>query len=123
MLVPGQVIITTAVFAIIITAPLGAILINTLGEKWLTVDDEQTPCANAVHPSHKFESTKTLAEYDSNKTLHSPGIGPNEKTPAPETEQYLHDSIIEHDIEDFKLKEFKEDQSKSLEIEKQDTAR
>jgi hypothetical protein len=30
--------LTTAVFAICITAPLGAIFINTLGTKWLTCD-------------------------------------------------------------------------------------
>jgi hypothetical protein len=30
--------VTTAVFAIIITAPLGAIMINTLGEKWMDYD-------------------------------------------------------------------------------------
>lgn len=115
--------ITTAVFAIIITAPLGAILINTLGEKWLTVDGEQTPDANTVHPSQKFESTKTLADYESNKTLHYPGIGPNEDTPAPEKEKDLHDSISELDIEDSQLKELKEDQSTALKTEKQDTAR
>jgi len=30
--------LTTAVFAIVITAPLGAIMINTLGTKWLEYD-------------------------------------------------------------------------------------
>jgi hypothetical protein len=34
-------ILTTAVVAIIITAPLGAILINTLGIRWLTCDAEE----------------------------------------------------------------------------------
>lgn len=32
--------LTTAVFAICLTAPLGAIFINTLGTKWLTYDGE-----------------------------------------------------------------------------------
>ena len=32
--------LTTAVFAIIITAPLGAIMINTLGTKWLEYDGD-----------------------------------------------------------------------------------
>ena len=36
----GTVILTTAVVAIIITAPLGAILINTLGIRWLSCDAE-----------------------------------------------------------------------------------
>jgi len=34
----GEAMVTTAVFAIIITAPLGAIMINTLGEKWMEYD-------------------------------------------------------------------------------------
>ena len=37
----GTVILTTAVVAIIITAPLGAILINTLGIRWLSCDAEE----------------------------------------------------------------------------------
>ena len=32
--------LTTAVFAICITAPLGAIMINTLGTKWLEYDGD-----------------------------------------------------------------------------------
>jgi hypothetical protein len=32
--------LTTAVFAVVITAPLGAIMINTLGPKWLDYDGE-----------------------------------------------------------------------------------
>ena len=40
----GLVILTTAVFAVIITAPLGAILVNSLGRKLLTYDGEDMPC-------------------------------------------------------------------------------
>lgn len=36
----GQAMLTTAVFAVIITAPLGAIMINTLGTKWLEYDGD-----------------------------------------------------------------------------------
>ena len=36
----GNILLTTAVIAIILTAPLGAILINTLGVKWLSHDAE-----------------------------------------------------------------------------------
>lgn len=36
----GNILLTTAVIAIVITAPLGAILINTLGIKWLSHDGE-----------------------------------------------------------------------------------
>lgn len=34
----GRAMLTTAVFAICLTAPLGAILINTLGPRWLECD-------------------------------------------------------------------------------------
>lgn len=34
----GQIMLTTAVFAVCLTAPLGAIMINTLGTKWLSYD-------------------------------------------------------------------------------------
>ena len=36
----GQAMLTTAVFSIVITAPLGAIMINTLGTKWLEYDGD-----------------------------------------------------------------------------------
>ena len=36
----GLIILTTAVFAVIISAPVGAILINTLGVQWLTQDKD-----------------------------------------------------------------------------------
>lgn len=36
----GQAMLTTAVFAVVLTAPLGAIMINTLGEKWLEYDGD-----------------------------------------------------------------------------------
>ena len=34
----GNAMLTTAVFAVCLTAPLGAIMINTLGTKWLNYD-------------------------------------------------------------------------------------
>ena len=34
----GNAMLTTAVFSICLTAPLGAIFINTLGTKWLNYD-------------------------------------------------------------------------------------
>lgn len=36
----GQVVMTCSVMAICLTAPLGAILINTLGVKWLPYDGD-----------------------------------------------------------------------------------
>ena len=44
----GQAMLTTAVFAVVITAPLGAIMINTLGEKWLEYDGDD-PAELAKH--------------------------------------------------------------------------
>ena len=36
----GQAMLTTAVFAVVITAPLGAIMIQTLGTKYLEYDGD-----------------------------------------------------------------------------------
>ena len=38
----GTIMLTVAVLAIVITAPLGAILINTLGVKWLSYDGDSS---------------------------------------------------------------------------------
>jgi len=40
MIKNGKEMLTMAVFAICITAPLGAILIATLGKRWLAYDEE-----------------------------------------------------------------------------------
>lgn len=39
---PGHQILTTAVLAVVLTAPLGAILTNTLGPKWLSQGDKSS---------------------------------------------------------------------------------
>jgi len=36
----GNILLSTAVLAIVFTAPIGAILINTLGIKWLSYDGD-----------------------------------------------------------------------------------
>jgi len=68
----GQAMLTTAVFAIIITAPLGAIMINTLGTKWLSydgepeekpADDPEKPIVDNNIQSHK-ESEPAEQETD-----------------------------------------------------------
>ncbi len=48
----GNAMLTTAVFAIVITAPLGAIMINTLGTKWLEYDgnDPETLAKHGLPP-------------------------------------------------------------------------
>ena len=59
--------LTTAVFAICLTAPLGAIFINTLGTKWLSYDgdvdmnaDDEDGVATKNDESHQ----KVLAPID-----------------------------------------------------------
>jgi len=37
----GNILLSTAVLAIVFTAPIGAILINTLGIKWLSHDGDE----------------------------------------------------------------------------------
>lgn len=53
----GTILLTIAVIAIVFTAPLGAILINTLGIKWLSydVEEEQTELSK-VKPLEKKET-------------------------------------------------------------------
>jgi len=38
----GLKIMSTSFIAIILTAPIGVVLVNSLGEKWLTYDGEET---------------------------------------------------------------------------------
>jgi len=86
----GQAMLTTAVFSICITAPLGAIFINTLGTKWLNYDgevdmnfdDEETKPAKAG-----AEEKLQLEDYDANekKVETSRGDGPA-KYPVPQSE-------------------------------------
>jgi len=52
----GKEMLTMAVFAICITAPLGAILIATLGKRWLKYDEE-------------FDTTKTMGEQVEDKDV------------------------------------------------------
>ena len=57
----GQAMLTTAVFSICITAPLGAIFINTLGTKWLNYDGDVNMLANEEDGADT-KRTKTGAE-------------------------------------------------------------
>lgn len=69
--------LTTAVFSICLTAPLGAILINTLGTKWLNydgppadivapekIDNEAGVNTNVVVPSESLEGSEGSKEKD-----------------------------------------------------------
>ena len=51
----GNIVLTTAVIAIILTAPLGAILINTLGVKWLSHDGVEEANLVAVGPEIEMQ--------------------------------------------------------------------
>lgn len=53
--------LTTAVFAICITAPLGAIMINTLGTKWLEYDGDD-PELLAKHGIERSSNTQNDSE-------------------------------------------------------------
>ena len=57
----GNAMLTTAVFAIVITAPLGAIMINTLGTKWLEYDgDDPEILAKHGLPPREVEITDNI---------------------------------------------------------------
>jgi hypothetical protein len=55
----GNDILTTAVFSIILTAPLGMIIIATLGPKWLTRDG-RTPIESAAAAGELMQRVETL---------------------------------------------------------------
>lgn len=52
--------LTCAVFAVVITAPAGAIFINTLGTKWLNHDDDVEP----EEPSKDAKSKDEKTDHD-----------------------------------------------------------
>ena len=66
----GQAMLTTAVFAICLTAPLGAIFINTLGTKWLnydgdvnmSIDQEMEPTKGDSKLAYSASATPDLIE-------------------------------------------------------------
>lgn len=53
----GNILLSTAVLAIVFTAPIGAILINTLGIKWLSYDG-----GDSLNPMSRPEGAATLVE-------------------------------------------------------------
>lgn len=88
----GQIMLTVAVFAICITAPGGAISINTFGTKWLTkdedakeaIDQEKVPTLaankNAVTPS-------VMPEADESKPGEDGGAIETNRADAPTQQQ------------------------------------
>lgn len=71
--------LTTAVFAICLTAPLGAIFINTLGTKWLEYDgdvhmdsdDEQADTKNENAPTEPAQGLEPEVITDREKSDHA----------------------------------------------------
>lgn len=65
----GQAMLTTAVFSVLITAPLGAIMINTLGEKWLEYDgDDPALLAKQGRPPREVQIDDNLGPDGENET-------------------------------------------------------
>ena len=50
----GEILLSMAVIAVIITAPLGAILTNTLGVKWLSHDEDYDPVTHYADEGTKM---------------------------------------------------------------------
>ena len=73
----GQSMLTTAVFAICLTAPLGAIMINTLGTKWLEYDGDD-PEILAKHGMKEPRHKKEIALADAQEASSEPGAGAQE---------------------------------------------
>ena len=63
----SQAILTTAVFAVIITAPLGAIMINTLGTKWLIYDGDDPEIKKAQTASNSSSQDAIIVDFNNKK--------------------------------------------------------
>ena len=106
----GEAMVTTAVFAIIITAPLGAIMINTLGEKWMDYDghtdevhgfDSDGKAEGGVEDAEKNERRNTEDMQDESVRYglqsHSTKIIPGDGTTP---KQIIEDGTSIKDLED-----------------------
>ena len=90
----GQAMLTTAVFSICITAPLGAIFINTLGTKWLNYDgdvdmrNDDDENADTKPAKAGAEEKLELEDFDANekKVETSRGDGPAKYPAVPQSE-------------------------------------
>lgn len=75
----GEILLSMAVIAVIITAPLGAILTNTLGVKWLNHDEDYDPVTHYEDAGTKMgasmKMTKSVASTQSNGNKVSTGVG------------------------------------------------
>lgn len=84
MIKNGKEMLTMAVFAICITAPLGAILIATLGKKWLAYDKEfdTTLEKDTDVVKDDKDATVELGGVQTDANLNEPAKVENEAAPA-----------------------------------------
>lgn len=84
MIKNGKEMLTMAVFAICITAPLGAILIATLGKKWLAYDKEfdTTLEKDTDVVKDDKDATVELGAVQTDANLNEPAKVENEAAPA-----------------------------------------
>lgn len=84
MIKNGKEMLTMAVFAICITAPLGAILIATLGKKWLAYDKEFDTTLEKDTDAVKDDKDATveLGGVQTDANLNEPAKVENEAAPA-----------------------------------------
>jgi len=84
MIKNGKEMLTMAVFAICITAPLGAILIATLGKKWLAYDKEfdTTLEKDTDVAKDDKDATVELGAVQTDANLNEPAKVENEAAPA-----------------------------------------
>lgn len=80
----GEILLSMAVIAVIITAPLGAILTNTLGVKWLNHDEDYeghtAEMGTQKNLAASLKMTKSMSAPPLNKGLgqvHDMGVGPD----------------------------------------------
>lgn len=75
----GQAMLTMAVFAICITAPLGAIFINSLGRIWLEKDEDHEEAEKSVL---KDPANETVEPIPGEKEMNDDGSRKAEVVPA-----------------------------------------
>lgn len=112
----GKDLLSMAVVAVIITAPLGAILTNTLGVIWLNDDsefDKSSPGIDQGHapPGKSLFKQNTDEEHPFGEPMESPagkddGFGQTPATGAGKAKDFIEESGDLDDIEETPAKKF-----------------
>ena len=97
----GQIMLTTAVFSVCLTAPLGAIMINTLGTKWLSYDGpaESHHDGNKVSPDTEGEVMLVSAPSDKSRNT-ARGVDSTNPGGAANPERVIEQHIEEQAVAD-----------------------